>query len=91
MKCEKHYNEITDQMKQKINNLVINSYSKYSHLGDRAYYISEEMAKTFDKHKWSCLISNNYGFRFFSISGMKYTYNYKNYDYIVYIGGYSIF
>ena len=49
--CKRYYNEIADQMRQKINDLIIYCYSKYSFFGDRATYISNKMTNTFNKNK----------------------------------------
>ena len=84
--CKYHYNDLTNEMKSDINLLVVDSYYKYSSYGERAKYISEEMGKKYNKHNWSCFISNNYGSLIWHIKNMYYKYTFNNLDYTIFIG-----
>ena len=75
-------------MKTSIEGLVKFSYLRISKNSDRANYITNELSRIYNKHSWSCLISNNYGARIWHINNIFYSYNYNGFDFIIFIGAY---
>ena len=89
--CYLEYQELTQEMKSTINELIVYSYNSFSDFEKRATYISERMHQIYNKAYWSVfLVKTNsyYGYYVWNFTKFFYTYTYKSINWIVFIGTY---
>jgi hypothetical protein len=78
-------------MKQTIIELIVYSFQTYSNLQQRATYISGRMTQIYNKNNWSCVIgriNTYYGASLMHVKNVYYSYRYKYFDWIIFIGNY---
>ena len=85
------YDSLNDQMKQTFHELVVFSFQNYKYCPDRAKYISDRMSQMYNKNSWSCIIgkaSSYWGYYVWHVNSIYYSYRYKNFDWVIFIGHY---